>query len=227
MKASTPSASATATGSERRTDLGAPTRRLAIGAAALAAALERLAVEDALSVTGLRPGAVPELVAASETLPYRRARPMIGEGEKAVYQDFDLCADLPKQSVFHALAAELEHLLAAALARTSAPLLTHAPRLNDLIVQRYETGSRGITPHRDHLRYEDLVVIIPLSGGARFFVCADRARDAAREVPAPVGHLVLMRAPGFAGSRARPFHFVTDVTERRISFGLRHDVRAP
>lgn len=223
MKASTPSASATAIASKR--DAG-PHARFELTPAGLARALDRLNEEPALSVPGLHAEAVRELVEASGTLAYRQARPIIGEGEAAVYQDFDLCMDLPRQGPFRAAAAELEGLLADALALMSPPPLPRPPRLNDLIVQRYEAGSRGITPHRDHIRYEDLVIIIPLSGVARFFVCADRAARAAREVPAPVGHLLLMRAPGFAGTRDRPFHFVTDVTARRITFGLRHDVRA-
>lgn len=226
MKASTPSASATVISSERGADSGAAHSRFDLTPATLADALARLTDEQAVSVPRLRPSAVLELVEASVGLTYRRARPIIGEGEAAVHQDFDLCMSLPEDSAFQAAAMELEGLLAAALALMSPAPLACPPRLNDLIVQRYEAGSRGITPHRDHIRYEDLVVIIPLSGAAHFFVCADRAGRMAREIPAPVGHLLLMRAPGFAGSRARPFHLVTDVTARRISFGLRHDVRA-
>jgi hypothetical protein len=35
-----------------------------------------------------------------------------------------------------------------------------------------------------------------------------------------------MRAPGFAGRRDRPFHFLRDVTQARLALGLRHDLRA-
>ena len=34
-----------------------------------------------------------------------------------------------------------------------------------------------------------------------------------------------MRAPGFDGSRARPFHTVKEIAAERLSFGLRNDVR--
>jgi len=99
-------------------------------------------------------------------------------------------------------------------------------RFNDLIVQRYEPGALGITPHRDHRRYEGLIAVIPLSGAARFLLCANRSGDAAREVPAPPGSLVLMRGAGFAGRSDRPFHMVRDIGRRRLSLGLRHDVEA-
>jgi len=99
-------------------------------------------------------------------------------------------------------------------------------RFNDLVIQRYERGELGITAHRDHLRYKGLIAVIPLSGGARFFVCADRTGNAAREVPAPPGSLVLMRGPEYAARHDRPFHFVRDITRRRLSLGLRYDTDA-
>ena len=191
----------------------------------MATALLRMAREDAVSLPLLGAPECAALVAAAGRLTYRRARPMIGEGAQAVHQDFDLCYSLQAGSLFHGVAARLERLLARALALTDPPVFAAPPPLNDLIVQRYAAGSRGITPHRDHLRYEDVVVIVPLSGSARFFLCAARDGRTPREIPAPVGAAVLMRAPGFAGSRARPFHYVTDITAERLSFGLRHDVR--
>ena len=98
-----------------------------------------------------------------------------------------------------------------------------APRLNDIAVQRYAAGSAGISPHRDHLRYRRLVVLLSLSGRARLFVCDDREGRGAEEVSIAPGRLLLMRAPGFAGSDARPFHFLSDVTAARYGLGLRHD----
>lgn len=191
----------------------------------MAEALARMAREDAVSLPLLGAPDCEALAAAANRLPYRRARPVVGEGAQAVYQDFGLCYSLPSGSLFHHVAARLERLLADALSLIHPPLLAAPPPFNDLIVQRYAAGSRGITPHRDHIRYEDLVIIIPLSGSARFYLCAARDGRESREIPAPVGAMVLMRAPGFAGSRARPFHYVTDITAERLSFGLRHDVR--
>ncbi len=192
----------------------------------LAAALERLRNEDALSLPLLEDGARQALVEQARHLAYRRAAPMIGEGDRAVRQDFELCMSIAPGSPFHALAADLERLVARALDRLAPPPLAAPPRFNDLIVQRYDPGSRGITPHRDHLRYRDLVAIVNLAGQARFFLCADRSGQGAREVPIPPGSLLLMRAPGFDDRCDRPFHMLCEVTQTRIALGLRHDVEA-
>ena len=70
------------------------------------------------------------------------------------------------------------------------------------------------------------MAIVTLAGRASFFLCADRSGRDAREVPIPPGSLLLMRAPGFAGRRDRPFHMLSEVSETRIALGLRHDVEA-
>lgn len=191
--------------------------------AAVASTIERLAVEDAASLPLLDLPARRRLTAATARLSFRPATPVIGAGANAVHQQFELCMTFPPASLFVSFASALERLVDAALACLSPPPVDRPFRFNDLIVQRYAPGGLGITAHRDHLRYEGLIAVIPLSGAARFFVCADRGGHAAREVPAPPGSLVLMRGPGYAGRRDRPFHFVQDVTRRRLSLGLRYD----
>lgn len=195
--------------------------------AELAEVIERLAAEDAASLPLLDAEGCARLCAAAESLAYRPGRPVIGSGEKAVRQDFDVALDFPPNNPIHAFTAALQALLAEAL--VLAPLLEEVPdfRLNDLIVQRYRSGSFGITPHRDHLRYRGLVAIVTLRGAAPFFVCADRLGKDAREVPAGAGRLVLMRAPGYRAPDPRPFHYLGNVTEERLSLGLRYDVERP
>ena len=90
-----------------------------------------------------------------------------------------------------------------------------------MMIQRYRRGSFGITPHRDGLRYVNLVSLFTLCGQARFGLCADRAGHGSREIDASPGTVILMRAPGFLGTHQRPFHYVADVCEERYSFGLR------
>jgi alkylated DNA repair dioxygenase AlkB len=192
----------------------------------LARAIVRLAQEDALSVPLLDGAARRRLTAATAHLSFRPARPVVGEGATAVYQEFEICMPIPTGSLFHDVAAALEALVNQALACLPAPPITSPFRFNDAVVQRYERGALGITAHRDHRRYRGLIVVIPLSGAARFFVSADRAGQAAREIPAPPGSIVLMRGPGYAGRTDRPFHFVRDVGRRRLSLGLRYDADA-
>lgn len=200
-------------------------RHLIAAPAEIAGCLARLDQEDAAAVALLSPQGSAELLAASAVLTYRDARPVIGQGERAVYQDFEICMPVPQGSSFHRCRDALERLLARALEIMSTPPLAAAPRLNDLVVQRYPAGSLGITPHRDHLSYRDLVAIVTLAGRARFYVSKDRSGENAREVAIPPGSLLLMRAPGFAGREDRPFHFLNDIDEERVCLGLRYDVR--
>ena len=192
---------------------------------ALAAAIARLPAEDAVALPLLGDDARQPLLEAARQMTYRPARPLVGEGARLVRQDFELSVTFPDGSPFPRFAAALEGLLLSALRRLSPPLLAEL-QLNDLIVQHYQPGSQGITPHRDHVRYEGLVALVNLAGRARFCVCADRSGAHARELEDGPGVLLLMRAPGFAGRRDRPFHFLKDVSEERYSLGLRHDVRA-
>ncbi len=211
--------------SQTQAEAAAFDRHLIATPAEVARSLARLAEEDAAALDLLSPQCCADLLAASAELSYREARPVIGEGEREVHQDFEICMPVPDGSPFHDCRDALERLLGRALKVMPAPPLTVPPRLNDLVVQRYPAGSRGITAHRDHLCYRDLVAIVTLAGQARFFVSTDRSGDNAREVSIPPGSVLLMRAPGFAGRDDRPFHFLNDVGEERVCLGLRHDVR--
>ena len=195
------------------------------GPAELAGALARLDAEHAVSLPLLGARARRRLIGATTRLPFRPAIPVVGAGANAVRQDFELCMAIPERSLLRAFAATLEALLNAALDRLEPQPLAKPLRLNDVIVQRYPKGSFGITAHRDHVRYQDLVALVTLSGAARFCLCDDRAGRGARELPCPPGHLLLLRAPGFGGRRDRPFHFLDRVTRPRLSLGLRHDAR--
>ncbi|MSO93004.1 MAG: hypothetical protein EXQ86_06355 [Rhodospirillales bacterium] len=186
-----------------------------------AAALRALGERDADAFPFLGPEECRDWLGRTEALPYRQARPVVGEGERAVRQDFEICDRFDPSSPFWALACRVEAPLNEALARFDPAPVALPFRLNDLVVQRYPAGSLGITPHRDHVRYQGLVANLVLSGVARFSVRRDRSGRGARDVPGPPGHVILMRNAGFAGARDRPFHRLTDVTERRVIVGLR------
>ncbi len=190
---------------------------------ALAEALSRLRGEDALAVPYLDGAACRTLAGCCAALTFREARPVLGKPGREVRQDLELTVAIPEDSPLRALARRLESDLREALGRMVPPPLDAPFVVNDLIVQRYAPGRRGITPHRDHARYRGLVAIAVLCGTGRFWVCGDRRGAGRRDVPAPPGSLLLMRAPGFAGRTDRPFHALSDVTETRYSFGMRHD----
>jgi hypothetical protein len=186
-----------------------------------AEAIGALGERDAESVPFLAPDECRAWLARAEVLPFRRARPLVGEGERQVRQDFEIADRFPPDSPFWALSRLVEEPLNEALARLARPPVPLPFRLNDLVVQRYPAGSRGISPHRDHVRYFGLVANLVLAGAARFAVCRDRSGTDAREVAGGPGRLILMRNAGFAGLRGRPFHLLGCVTERRVVVGLR------
>lgn len=192
----------------------------------LARAILRLDPEGACALPLLSEDARRALLEAARAVPLRRARPVIGEGDRAVRQDFDICMPLPAGGPLHALADALEGRLDEALARLDPAPLARPFALNDRVLQRYPPGSKGISAHRDHVRYRGLVVILQLSGDGDFHVAETRAGRGARLVPARPGSAILMRAPGFAGRNERPFHFLDRIAAERYSFGLRCDARA-
>lgn len=192
----------------------------------LAAAIARIEAEDAVSLPLLKPAHLQRLCAASADLSFRPAKPLVGEGERAVQQEFEICITVPAHNPLWDFAAALSQMVNSALARLDPSPLGPPFHFNDLAVQHYPRGSLGITPHRDHIRYQGLVAIVTLSGAARFFLSTDRAGHGEREVPCPPGHLLLMRAPGFAGSQARPFHCLREVAHTRLGLGLRYDTQA-
>ena len=92
---------------------------------------------------------------------------------------------------------------------------------NALVLQKYDQGSLGITPHRDQLSYINLVCVFMIAGQGRFCICADRSGNNAQAIDATPGRVILMRALGLLGATTRPFHYVTDIQAPRYTFGLR------
>lgn len=194
-------------------------RVAAIDMAAVVAALDET---GAVSLPLLRDGFRRRLLEEARRADYRRGRAEFGRPGRIVRQDMDVCDRFAPRGAFHVLSRRFATLVAAGLSRvTPYPFATRLD-LNDMMIQRYDAGSFGITPHRDGLRYINLVCLFTLCGRARFGLCANRAGEQPRELDASPGTVILMRAPGFLGSPGRPFHYVADVREERYSFGLRH-----
>ncbi|GAB5469531.1 MAG: hypothetical protein Kilf2KO_25610 [Rhodospirillales bacterium] len=203
----------------------APAQELLAGEADWIAALKAVGAHGHARLALLDSDACMALLESCEGLSYRLARPLVGASGREVRQDFDLTMEIPAPHPIRTLAASLSAAVSAAASRLAPNPLPQGIDFNDLIVQRYPRGSLGITPHRDHLRYDGLVILITLAGAARFFVCEDRAGNGAVEIPAPPGGAILLTAPGFAGGKARPFHFLDRVSQPRVSLGIRHDTR--
>ena len=163
------------------------------------------------------------LVSVVDQLEYRPAKAITGSDNAPVYQDFDLCYDIPSGHSLWEFAQVLEQALTSALAGAEVDSECYPLRLNDLIVQRYPPGCAGITPHRDHVRYGFLIAIILLTGDGYFGICDDRQGNESREIDFKPGDLLLMGGPGLIPNFRRPFHFVNGVTDWRRTIGRRYD----
>ena len=163
------------------------------------------------------------LVSLVDQLEYRPANPITGSDKARVYQDFDLCYNVPSEHSLWDFAHVLEVALTNALAGAEVDSAGCPLRLNDLIVQRYLPGCTGITPHRDHVRYGFLIAIVLLTGDGYFGICEDRQGSESKEIDFKPGDLLLMGAPGLTPSFKRPFHYVNGVTDSRRTIGLRYD----
>jgi len=169
---------------------------------------------------------VPEanaLVSLVDQLEYRPAKAITGSDKAPVFQDFDLCYDVPSEHSLWDFAQVLEDALTIALAGAEVDSAGCSFQLNDLIVQRYRPGCAGITPHRDHVRYGFLIAIVLLTGDGYFRVCNDRQGSESKEIDFKPGDLLLMGGPGLVPNYTRPFHYVNGVTDSRRTIGLRYD----
>jgi hypothetical protein len=185
--------------------------------------LEALDEVGALAVPVLDEDSRLMLLEAARACRFRNARPLVGVGERLVRQRMEVSEHFPADSIFRALTEEFQRLWDGLLADASDDPFEGRLVFNDLMLQRYSVGEMGITPHRDRTGYRNLVCLFVLEGRGRFCLCDDRSGNGAREIPHVAGDVLLMRAPGFRGSTARPFHFVRDIRSPRYVFGLRQE----
>jgi hypothetical protein len=190
----------------------------------MAACLEAVRQNDAAAIQVLNDDGRHWLRDAATGLAFRTARPTVGSGDKTVSQDFEICPRPPEDSAWYRGAALMTDLVNAGLCRMASPPCPNVT-FNEAVVQRYAPCACGISAHRDHVRYINLVGILVIDGEGDFFVCDDRDGHNARRIPAPQGSFLLMRAPGFDGSRHRPFHMLGEVRRDRLIVGYRQDTR--
>lgn len=195
------------------------------GDAELAGSLELLRNRASVSLQGLAGPVLSDLAGAARDLPFRPARSEVGKPERRVYQQFGYCDAVPGHHPLSHLGRWMEWRVQRALARMSEPPVSMSFTINDIVCQRYQPGDLGITPHRDHIAYTGLVILVVLCGRGRYHVCADRRGHDKREISSGPGWVILMPGPGYGGRSDRPFHMVGDIRELRYSVGLRHDAR--
>lgn len=185
--------------------------------------LDRLEREDAIAIPALTERYRAWLLDEARAAPFREARPVVGRGERLVRQRMGVHDGFGFDSRFHDLTTRYQAVWDGWLASVADYPFESRLVFNDLMLQVYEPGETGITPHMDRTSYRSLICLFVLEGRGRFGVCEDRSGRGARIIAHEPGDVVLTRAPGFRGSDYRPFHFLDRITERRYVFGLRQE----
>jgi hypothetical protein len=149
----------------------------------------------------------------------------VGSAQRIVKQQVSSFANFPQGSRYFLLRDAFEDLLKERFSQVETHPLREPLSFNSMVLQRYEEGSIGITPHKDGKSYVNLVCVFNIGGRGRFYVCSDRSGSDAREIDASAGRVTIMRAPGLFGFEdGRPFHYVSDIRGRRLTLGLRQKV---
>lgn len=161
------------------------------------------------------------LLTDAKRYPLRAARDTVGSGKNQVHQDMVLQDKLDMRGPFGKLVTEFQKLFDRAVDEFN--LFSEPVVFNDVMLQKYEVGSRGITPHRDRTDYRHIICLFILAGHGRFFIADDREKNNEIEIANFPGDVLLMPGPGFCELAERPFHYLENVTEDRWVFGLRHD----
>ncbi len=182
--------------------------------------LEELSSVGATSIRLLDEGFRLALLKEAEGYTYQPEDEIVGRGDRIVRQQVSSFEGFPEDSGYVLLKNSFQDLLEQRLAELGTYPFETAFSFNSIVLQRYEEGSLGITPHKDGLRYINLVCVFVIGGRGRFYVCSDRSGKDAIEIDASPGNVILMRAPGLFGAEDnRPFHYVTEIEETRYTFG--------
>jgi alkylated DNA repair dioxygenase AlkB len=167
----------------------------------------------------LRKSARKQLLDELHAMSQEEAPAVVGPYD--VRQKYNFSTTFAKQSLYVGVAKVLQEHLNAIFKNHPKKLLSKPLEFNDLAAHRYPPGG-GISPHRDGLKYLNIIAVLVLEGEGRFCLCDDRDGTNPREIGNAPGDLLLMRASGFNKQDVQPFHFVDQISAPRTSFALRH-----
>ena len=164
-----------------------------------------------------------KLIKQVSTFEYRKAKSVVGN---SVSQDFEVCFPAPKIGCIEILSNAIENLFIKSTKLIKTPPIQKV-QFNDIAIQKYLPYSSGISPHKDHKKYISVIIIVTLSGKSKFYLCKNRDGRNAQLVDDTPGNIVILPATGFKminNNFVRPIHFVSDITDGRLSIGLRQNI---
>jgi hypothetical protein len=187
--------------------------------------LVALAQDGTASVPLLAESARRFLVSAAESCHYQPEVKTVGMADRMVQTEYDACDRVLEVPLFEEFRQAFQALLDESLQNCDPYPFSSKLEFNSLVLQRYEPGQLGITPHRDSLRAVNLIALVNLNGSAEFYCCDDRQGTNAVQLDTTPGNVIFLRAPGFLKAQVRPFHFLTNIRSTRYSLGLRQKVK--
>ena len=186
--------------------------------------VQSLSSLGAVSVPLLSEAARLELLQEAIHYCYVDETGVVGTSDRLVKKEYSSFRAFLEPSLYRSLTAEFQALMDEALLAKANYPFTIPLQFNSMVLQRYEPGQLGITPHRDRYSAINLVCIFNISGQGQFYLCGDRMGTNSFEIDTTPGNVIFLRAPGFLESDERPFHYVTNIRSTRYSFGLRQRV---
>jgi hypothetical protein len=186
--------------------------------------VQSLLSQSVVSVPLLEEAVRLELLQEALNYSYVREAGVVGTGDRVVKQEYSSFETFPSSSLYIRLMGEFQTLMDEALTDLTDYPFTVPLQFNSMVLQRYEPGQLGITPHRDSYSAINLICIFNISGQGQLYLCADRMGTHSFEIDTTPGNVVFLRAPGFLESDQRPFHYITNIQSTRYSFGLRQKI---
>ena len=183
--------------------------------------ISELGTIGAISVPLLREDFRLALLQEAESYAYRPEAEVVGNGNQTVRQQLGSFTDLTAYTLYNQLRNAFQNHLNEQLATLNSYPFATKLDFNAMVLQKYVPGSIGITPHRDHSRYINLVCLFNIGGLGKFYLCDDRSGSHPKLIDSSPGSVIFLKAPGFLNSLERPFHHVSDIQTTRHTFGLR------
>ena len=187
----------------------------------LAGAISTLEYLNAASVPVLSEQFRRALLKEANSYSMRPVRETMGKPGNLVKQKMNVQSELNPDGLFGELATKFQDFFNQSVSQCG--FFDGKAIFNDWMLQKYDVGSYGITPHRDRTDYRYIICLFVIEGQGRFYVSNDRQKNGQREIANLPGDVILLPAPGFKGMKERPFHYLEEITEERVVFGLRHD----
>ncbi len=144
-------------------------------------------------------------------------------GKNKVKQRFVYFRGYPKESLLWKISKDLSETLNDGIRKLPQLPFESPITFTEVSAQRYEKGELGITPHRDEKFYRNIVVVCVVDGEGDFYLTTDRVSGIETSIPAKVGDVIFMKAPGFKDCNRGPLHAVRNISSRRLSITYRQE----